>query len=437
MADAFLNPNATVDEIIKPAAPAPESAVPYSGDPFLNPNAKLTDIHPILGQDFTPSITQVQEQPPIPQKPVEQSPILWGLGGLGAGAITEKAAEAFKTDEKPLSSTKLQEDIAVKQKELETAKEKHSSEIEKHSGKIDLLNKNLEEAQALHEESLAKINDIKERADKLGINLQPVEKTPPKPAGGPGTAKYAKNLLGLTETEAAQAVDMTKQPGGAWDIAGKVKAAKEKVSRLAPGWTTVSERGDLVLPLGFGKSESELEADRLIKEWEDAHATAESTRKQVANAQLKFDKANDNPPKNLSKAEERVQKLQEELDKFNTRYGYRAKFSGTQPTGAEKFLKAIVPGPKFAGALSGLQTAEAINALQRGDYKNAALSGISSVGGALQLGSNFLPPPYSGATRGVGALLQYGPTIYQVTQEGKPVSNIVNATKQDINNLSK
>lgn len=437
MADPFLNPNATVDEIIKPAAPVVDNAVPYTGDPFLNPNAKLTDIHEIFGKEFTPSITDVTPQPPIPQKPVEQSPILWGLGGLGVGAITEKAAEAFKPEEKPLSSTKLQEDIAVKQKELETAQGKHSAEIEKHSGKIELLNKNLEEAQALHEESLAKINDIKERADKLGIDLQPVEKTPPKPAGGPGTAKYGKNLLGLTETEAAQAVDMTKKPGGAWDIASKVKTAKEKVSRLAPGWTSVEERGDLVLPPGFKKSEAEIEADRLIKEWEDAHSTAEQTRKQVANAQIKFDKANDNPPKNLTKAEERVQKLQEELDRFNTRYGYRAKFSSNVPTGAEKFLKTIVPGPKIAGALAGIQSAEAINALKRGDYKNAALSGLSSLGGALQLGSSFMPPPYNAPVRGVGALLQYGPTAYQVLGEGNPASNVINATKKDINNLSR
>jgi hypothetical protein len=437
MADPFLNPNASVDEIIKPAAPAADTAVPYTGDPFLNPNAKLTDIHEIFGQEFTPSITDVTPQPPIPQKPVEQSPILWGLGGIGVGAITEKAAEAYKPETKPLSSTKLEEDIAVKQKELETAQGKHSNEIEKHAGKIELLNKTLEEAQALHEESLTKINDIKDRADKLGINLQPVEKVPPKPAGGPGTAKYGKNLLGLTETEAAQAVDMTKKPGGAWDIASKVKAAKEKVSRLAPGWASVEERGDLMLPMGFEKSEAEKEAARLIKEWEDAHASAEQTRKQVANAQLKFDKANDNPPKNLSKAEERVQKLQEELDKFNTRYGYRAKASSEIPTGSEKFLKAIMPGPKIAGGLAGLQSAEAINALKRGDYKNAALSGLSSLGGALQLGSNFMPPPYSAPVRGVGALLQYGPTGYQLLEEANPTSTIINATKKDINNLSR
>lgn len=437
MADPFLNPNATVDEIIKPAAPAANSAVPFSGDPFLNPNATLTDIHPIFGEEFKPAITDVAAQPPIPQKPVEQSPILWGLGGAGVGAVAEKAAEAFKPEEKPVSNIKLQEDIAVKQQELNTAKEKHSSQIEKHAGKIDLLNQALEDAQAMHEDSLAKINDIKARADKLGIDLQPVEKTPPKPAGGPGTAKYAKNLLGLSETEAAKAVDMTKQPGGAWDIAGKVKTAKEKISRIAPGWETVSERGDIVLPPGFKKSEAELEADKLIKEWEDAHATAESTRKQVANAQIKFDKANDNPPKNLSKAEERVQRLQEELDRFNTRYGYRAKASGDQPSGMYKFLKSITPGPKIAGALAGLQGAEAINALNRGDYENAALSGISSLGGALQIGSNFMPPPYNVPVRGVGTLMQYGPTAYQLLREGKPVSTVTNAARQDINNLSK
>ena len=127
----------------------------------------------------------------------------------------------------------------------------------------------------------------------------------------------------------------------------------------------------------------------------------------------------------------------EELDKFNTRYGYRAKFSGNQPTASERLVKALVPGNKAAGALSGIQAAEAINALNRGDYKNAALSGLSSAGGMLQLGSTFAPPPYNAVLRGSGALMQYGPTAYQLLREANPTSTVVNATKQDINNLSK
>ena len=53
------------------------------------------------------------------------------------------------------------------------------------------------------------------------------------------------------------------------------------------------------------------------------------------------------------------------------------------------------------------------------------------------MGSNFLPPPYNAPIRGVGALMQYGPTGYQLLKEGHPVSTVVNATKKDINNLSK
>ena len=43
----------------------------------------------------------------------------------------------------------------------------------------------------------------------------------------------------------------------------------------------------------------------------------------------------------------------------------------------------------------------------------------------MQLGSNFLPPPYNAPVRGVGALMQYGPTGYQLLKEGQPVSNVV------------
>jgi len=74
------------------------------------------------------------------------------------------------------------------------------------------------------------------------------------PAQGPaeakntGTYKYAKKF-GLTNTEAARAVDMSKGPGGAWDLVHQMNEANAKIG---PGWTSVPERSDILLDTSAG-----------------------------------------------------------------------------------------------------------------------------------------------------------------------------------------
>lgn len=69
----------------------------------------------------------------------------------------------------------------------------------------------------------------------------PVVRTP---VGGQATANYAKQF-GLTDFDAARALDMSKSPGGAWDVARQVREAE---SKIGPGWRMTPERADLLLP---------------------------------------------------------------------------------------------------------------------------------------------------------------------------------------------
>lgn len=73
----------------------------------------------------------------------------------------------------------------------------------------------------------------------------PVSRTP---VGGKGTFNYAK-AFGLSDFDAARAADMSKAPGGHYDIARQVREAEAKIG---PGYRMVPERADLLLPEQVG-----------------------------------------------------------------------------------------------------------------------------------------------------------------------------------------
>lgn len=73
----------------------------------------------------------------------------------------------------------------------------------------------------------------------------PAQRTP---LGGRMTQNYARSA-GMTEFDAARARDMSKRPGGAWDVARQAAEAEQKIG---PGWRMTPERADLMLPENVG-----------------------------------------------------------------------------------------------------------------------------------------------------------------------------------------
>ena len=65
-----------------------------------------------------------------------------------------------------------------------------------------------------------------------------------EPLGGEATKNYGKSY-GLTDFDAARAIDTTKNEEGVWDIMKQVKAAEQKIG---PGYAMVPERSNLLLP---------------------------------------------------------------------------------------------------------------------------------------------------------------------------------------------
>ena len=73
----------------------------------------------------------------------------------------------------------------------------------------------------------------------------PAQRTP---LGGKGTFNYGK-AFGMTDFDAARALDMSKSPGGALDVARQVREAEAKIG---PGYKMTPERADLLLPEQVG-----------------------------------------------------------------------------------------------------------------------------------------------------------------------------------------
>ena len=73
----------------------------------------------------------------------------------------------------------------------------------------------------------------------------PAQRTP---AGGQGTFNYGKKF-GMTDFDAAKATNMSKQPGGAWDVARQAAEAEQKIG---PGYKMNPQRADLMLPDSAG-----------------------------------------------------------------------------------------------------------------------------------------------------------------------------------------
>lgn len=73
------------------------------------------------------------------------------------------------------------------------------------------------------------------------------------PSKTTGTYAYGKKF-GLTNTEAANAVDMSKRPGGVWDLKTK---ADEALKKIGPGYVSAPDRADIMLPDSAGRGPRE------------------------------------------------------------------------------------------------------------------------------------------------------------------------------------
>jgi Transglycosylase SLT domain len=195
--------------------------------------------------------------------------------------------------------------------------------------------------------------------------------SPLQQMGGSGAYNYGK-AFGLTDIEAARALDMSKQPGGASDLINRRRAAMEKIQQMGGGFTENPRYGGIMTPTpgaGGGPRASYVQGAGGMSKLPPTQA--------IPSAPLQ-------PPKPSPLAQ-----------------------AGQM---AGRGAGAVLRSPVAMGALGGLSAAEGAQEFQKrvqeGDTTGAALAGAQGVGGALQM----MPSP---KLRAVGAMIS---TISPLTQ---------------------
>lgn len=187
--------------------------------------------------------------------------------------------------------------------------------------------------------------------------------SPLQQMGGSGGYNYGK-AFGLTDIEAARALDMSKQPGGASDLINQRRAAMEKIQKMGGGFTENPRYGGIMTPTpgaGGGPRASYVQGAGGMSKLPPTQA--------IPSAPLQ-------PPKPSPLAQ-----------------------AGQM---AGRGAGAVLRSPLTMGALGGLSAAEGAQEfqqrVQQGDTTGAALAGAQGVGGIMQM----MPSP---PIRAVGAMV--------------------------------
>jgi len=211
------------------------------------------------------NLTQGESGSPSGSVTVTSAPSTFDAGDIGsaiAGGIAgkvfnqpmvEEVVKAPVTDA-ALNTAKVNANVA--QNAFERAHQAHAENIlnthQQHQAAHTVL-KDAEAELKLAQKEAAKhgIYTPSTQKTELGKLIPMDEGLPPaqgknvvKPLGGVATENYGKSY-GLTDFDAARAIDTTKNEEGVWDIMKQVKNAEAKIG---PGYAMVPERSNLLLP---------------------------------------------------------------------------------------------------------------------------------------------------------------------------------------------
>jgi len=198
------------------------------------------------------------------------------LAGAGAGKVfnqpmTEEVIKPPVTGS-ALNTAKINADVA--NNAFERSTQSHANNIldthQQHQAASNVL-KDAEAELKLAQAEAAKHGIYTPSTQKtdLGKLIAMDEGLPPaqgknvvKPLGGVATENYGKSY-GLTDFDAARAIDTTKNEEGVWDIMKQVKNAEAKIG---PGYAMVPERSNIMLPTHASSARGVEKVDRSVAE---------------------------------------------------------------------------------------------------------------------------------------------------------------------------
>lgn len=196
---------------------------------------------------------------------------------------------------------------------------------------------------------------------------------------GSGVAKYGINLYGLPEGEAKQALDMTKQPGGATDLATKRREALMEIRRRFPGEQYGETTSGLMTPV-----DKEEAARAAVEEWK-----AEQVAKQQAiQAQQAAEQAAAEARTPLGRATQTFRGMMSGSGRLLTRLAAPLSLFGTATEGMALAQEASKPSP---------------------DVVSMGASGLGALGGVAAL---FPPTALPGAAAAIA-----GPEIRRIREQ--------------------
>ena len=358
---------------------------------------------------------------------VESAPSQFDVGDVGAGIIggiagevlnqpmVEEVVKAPVTDA-ALNTAKVNANVA--QNAFERAHQAHAENIlnthQQHQAAHTVL-KDAEAELKLAQKEAAKhgIYTPSTQKTELGKLIPMDEGLPPaqgknvvKPLGGVATENYGKSY-GLTDFDAARAIDTTKNEEGVWDIMKQVKEAEKKIG---PEYAMVPERSNLLLPTmpssarGAEKVDTSI-ADAARARLAEATAAHNQAKSEFMSLEDQLAKLKGTTPTDVTRNKEMAARLADKARLLQESAALPELTNMGKVWNGAKWVGAKAAGP-ITGGFGAYDLYEAAKDLNEGRTAAGIAHTVGGLGGLASL-TPYPPAKVIGTGLAIGAPLVY------------------------------
>ena len=227
-----------------------------------------------------------------------------------------------------------------------------------------------------------------------------------KPLGGVATENYGKSY-GLTDFDAARAIDTTKNEEGVWDIMKQVKNAEAKIG---PGYAMVPERSNLLLPTMPSSARGAEKVDTSVAEaarakLAEATAAHNQAKAEFLSLEDQLAKLKGTTPADVVKGKELAARLADKARLLQESAALPELTNMGKVWNGAKWVAGKVSGPLTAG-FGGYDLYEAGKDINEGRTAAAIAHTLGGLGGLASL-TPYPPAKVIGTGLAIGAPLTY------------------------------
>ena len=342
-----------------------------------------------------------------------------GTGAVGGKLYNKPMVEPVvkpAVTDTSLTNAKVNADVA--QNAFERAHQTHAENIlnthQQHQAAHTVL-KDAEAELKLAQKEAAKhgIYTPSTQKTELGKLIVADEGLPPaqgknvlEPLGGKATENYGKSY-GLTDFDAARAIDTTKNEEGVWDIMKQVKEAEKKIG---PGYAMVPERSNLLLPTmpssarGAEKIDTSI-ADAARSRLAEATAAHNQAKSEFMSLEDQLSKLKGTTPTDVTRNKEMAARLADKARLLQESAALPELTNMGKVWNGAKWVAGKVAGPLTAG-LGVNDLYNAYKDVDEGRTAGAIAHTIGGIGGLVSL-TPYPPAKVIGTGLAIGAPLTY------------------------------